>query len=91
MSKIKLGIFLEVDDKGKETGRFQVAETKNECVWDTFPTEEKAIAYMKKEQTKLDRNEAIRKDYLNWEPSIMRTHHISRQELRHFLVNDVCI
>ena len=90
--KLKLGIFYEQDENGKDTGRVQVAETgKDAFVLETFDTEEAAQKYIKKEQAEADRNERIKVEYLAWESATRKTHKITRNDLRHYLVNYVCV
>ena len=85
----KYGIFLEQNDKGEGTGRFQVAEEDADFVLDTFDTEEAAEIYMKKLQAESDRNDKIKAEYLEWEKACLSRHDISEDELRGFLVNVV--
>lgn len=88
---MKLGIFLEQDEAGKDTGRFQVANEDLDEVLDTFDTEEEAEIAMAKMQAEFDRNDEIEKEYLEWEKSCLSRHSISEEELRVFLVNSVLI
>ena len=87
----KFGIFLEQDDKGKDTGRFQVAEEGDDYVLDTFDTKKEAEKYMKKLQAESDREDKIKAEYLEWEKGCMSRHKIKRKELRVYLVNWVCV
>ena len=88
---MKLGIFYEQDDAGKDTGRVQVANGDLDEVLDTFDTEEEAEIAMAKMQAEFDRNDEIEKEYLEWEKSCLSRHSISEEELRVFLVNSVLI
>ncbi len=88
---MKLGIFLEQDEAGKDTGRFQVANEDLDEVLDTFDTEEEAEIAMAKMQAEFDRNDEIEKEYLEWEKSCLSRHSISEEELRVFLVNSVLV
>ena len=88
---MKLGIFYEQDDAGKDTGRVQVANEDLDEVLDTFDTEEEAEIAMAKMQAEFDRNDEIEKEYLEWEKSCLSRHSISEEELRVFLVNSVII
>lgn len=88
---MKLGIFYEQDDAGKDTGRVQVANEDLDEVLDTFDTEEEAKIAMAKMQAEFDRNDEIEKEYLEWEKSCLSRHSISEEELRVFLVNSVMI
>lgn len=88
---VKLGIFYEQDDEGKDTGRVQVADEDEDIVYDTFDTEEEAEKAMVKMQAEFDRNEKIEKEYLEWEKDCLSRHAISQEELRVFLVNCVII
>lgn len=88
---VKLGLFLEEDDKGELTGRWQVANEELDEVRDTFDTEEEAKSAMIKMQTESDRNDEIEKDYLKWEKDCLSHHAISQEELRVFLVNFVMV
>jgi hypothetical protein len=87
----KFAIFLEQDDAGKDTGRFQVAEEGDDFVLDTFDTEKEAEKYMKKLQTESDRDDKINAEYLEWEKGCMKRHKIKRNDLRVYLVNVVCV
>jgi len=84
---VKLGLFMEEDDKGKLTGRWQVANEELEEVFDTFDTEEEAQAAMDKMQAEFDRNDKIEAEYLTWEKECMARHNISQEDLRVFLAN----
>ena len=88
---MKLGIFYEQDDAGKDTGRVQVANEDLGEVLDTFDTEEEAKIAMAKMQAEFDRDDEIEKEYLEWEKSCLSRHSISEEELRVFLVNSVLI
>lgn len=88
---MKLGLFLEEDDKGELTGRWQVANEDLDEVFDTFDTEEEAKAAMIKMQVELDRDDEIEKDYLKWEKDCLSRHAISQEELRVLLVNSVMV
>lgn len=88
---VRLGIFYEQDDAGKDTGRVQVADEDKDEVFDTFDTEEEANAAMAKMQAEFDRNDKIEKEYLKWETECLSRHTISQEELRVFLVNSVMI
>jgi hypothetical protein len=37
------------------------------------------------------RNEQIKAEYLEWEVAILEVHKITQDELRHYLVNYVCL
>lgn len=86
---VKLGIFCEQDDEGKDTGRFQVGDEEDDYVIETFDTEKEAEEYMAKLQAEFDRNAKIEAEYLLWEKECMARHNITEDELRHYLVNDV--
>ena len=86
---MKLGIHLEQDGAGKDTGRFQVANEDLDEVLDTFDTEEEAEASMAKLQAEFDRNDQIENEYLGWEKACLSRHGISQKDLRVFLVNSV--
>jgi len=86
---VKLGIYYEQDDNGKDTGRVQVAEEGADYVLDTFDTEEEAVKAMAEMQAEFDRNDKIEKEYLEWERLCLSRHGIEQQELRVFLVNGV--
>lgn len=88
---VKLGIFYEQDDKGKDTGRVQVVDEDEDLVLETYPTEPEAEAAMAKIQEEDTRNEKIEKEYLEWEKGCRARHKISKDELRSYLVNMVCI
>jgi len=88
---VKLGIFLEQDDEGKDTGRFQVADEDDDYVIETFDTEKEAEEYMAKLQAEFDRNDKIKAEYLQWEKECVAHHNITEDELRHYLVNNVCV
>lgn len=88
---VKLGIFYEQDDTGKDTGRVQVADEDEDIVYDTFDTEEEADKAMAKMQAEFDRNDEIEKEYLEWEKNCLSRHGISQEELRVFLVNVVMV
>ncbi len=83
----KLGLFMEEDEKGKLTGRWQVAFEEDDEVLDTFDTEEEAQAAMEKLQAELDRNDKIEAEYRQWEKDCMARHNISQEDLRVFLAN----
>lgn len=87
----KLAICYEQDDKGKDTGRVQVADLEDDYVIDTFGTEKEAEEYMAKLQAEYDRNDKIEAEYLQWEKECMARHNITEDELRSFLVNAVCV
>ncbi len=87
----KFGIFLEQDDEGKDTGRFQVAEEDAEYVLYTFATEEEAEKCMKELQAESDQNDKIKAEYLEWEKGCLARHEISEDELRTYLVNVVIV
>lgn len=84
---VKLGLFMEEDDKKHLTGRWQVANEVEEEVFDTFDTEEEAQAAMDKMQAEFDRDDKIEAEYLTWEKECMARHNISQEDLRVFLVN----
>jgi len=88
---MKLGIFYEQDDAGKDTGRVQVANEDLDEVLDTFDTEEEAEIAMAKMQAEFDRNDEIEKEYLEWEKGCLTRHEISQDDLREYLVNVVII
>ncbi len=88
---VKYGIYLEQDDAGKDTGRFQVAEEDAEYVLETFDTEKEAEKYMAKLQAESDRDDKIKLEYLEWEKACMARHQVSQEDLRIYLVNVVCI
>ncbi len=85
----KLGIFLEEDETGELTGRFQVAF--GDEVWDTFVTEKAADKAMAKMQAELDWKAKVKSEYLAWERDCLTRHKITRNKLRVFLVNMVCV
>ncbi len=91
MSKPKLGIHYEQDDEGKDTGRVQVADEDEDLVLDTFDTEAEAEKAMAKMQAEFDRNEKIKVAYLEWEEACMDFYKITKEELRHYLVNYVIV
>jgi len=84
---VRLGLFMEEDDKEKLTGRWQVADEEDELVYDTFDTEKEAQQCMEKLQAEFDRNDKIEAEYLTWEKECMARHNISQEDLRVFLVN----
>lgn len=88
---VRLGIFYEQDDSGKDTGRVQVANEDVDEVYDSFDTEEEAEKAMVKMQAEFDRNDEIEREYLEWEKGCLSRHSISEEELRVFLVNSVMI
>lgn len=88
---MKLGIFYEQDDAGKDTGRVQVGDEDAEEVYDTFDTEKEAMKAMAKMQAEFDRNKKIKAEYLEWEKACMKRHKISKNKLRVYLVNYVCV
>lgn len=88
---VKLGIFYEQDDAGKDTGRVQVADEDEEILYDTFDTEEEAEAAMVKMQAELDMKDKITEEYLEWEKECLARHEIDKDELRIYLVNVVII
>jgi len=83
----KLGLFMEEDEKGKPTGRWQVADEDEEEVYDTFDTEEEAQKAMEKMQAEFERNDKLEAEYLAWEKECMTRHNISQEDLRVFLAN----
>ena len=87
----KLAIFLELDNDGNETGRFQAAldveEGEDSYVWETFDTEGEAQEYIDKMNAEFERNEKIKAEYLAWEKECMARHNISQEDLRVFLAN----
>lgn len=91
----KLGIYYELDEEGKDTGRVQVADMDEEIVYDTFDTEKEAEAALLKMQALSDRDDRIKTEYLLWEDEIITKYSISpkpsltQEELRGFLVNCV--
>jgi len=87
----KLGIFYEQDDKGEDTGRVQVADEEDDYVLETFDTEEEAEGYMARLQAEYDRNDKIKAEYLQWEKDCLARLKITEDELRHYLVNYVCV
>ncbi|MBA7465356.1 hypothetical protein ES707_00518 [subsurface metagenome] len=88
---VKLGIFYEQDDAGKDTGRVQVADVDEEIVYDTFDTEEEAETEMAKMQAEFDMKDKITEEYLEWEKQCLACHEIDKDELRRYLVNVVII
>ena len=88
---VKLGIFYEQDDAGKDTGRMQVVDEDEELVYDTFDTEEEAEAAMIKMQAEFDMKDKITEEYLEWEKGCLARHEIDKDELRRYLVNVVII
>lgn len=88
---VKLGIFYEQDNNGKDTGRVQVGEVGgDELVEDTFDTEEEAQIAMVKLQAKFDEEDELKKEYLEWEKGFLHRHPtMCRNGLRSFLVNVV--
>lgn len=86
---VKLGIFYEQDDKGKDTGRVQVADEDEDIVYDTFDTEEAAKKAMVKMQAEFDMKDKITEEYLEWEKGCLAHHAIDKDELRSYLVNVV--
>ncbi len=86
---VKLGIFYEQDDAGKDTGRVQVADEDEDIVYDTFETEEEAEAAMVILQAKFDMEDKITEKYLEWEKACLASYDIDRDELRRYLVNVV--
>ncbi len=86
---VKLGLFQEEDEKKNLTGRWQVASEEEDEVYDTFDTEEEAEAARIKMQAEFDRDDKIKKEYLEWEKDCQVRHNISREDLRVFLVNYV--
>ena len=87
----KLAIYYEQDDNEKDTGRVQVVDEEEVLVLDTFDTEEEAEIAMAKMQAEFDRNDKIEKEYLEWEEGCLARHKISKDDLRHYLVNMVLI
>lgn len=87
---MKLGLFMEEDEKGELTGRWQVAdEGEDSIVYDTFDTEEAAEKARVRLQAEFDRNDKIEAEYLKWEKECLARHEISETELREYLVNVV--
>lgn len=86
---MKLGLFLEEDDKGELTGRWQVGNENLDEVLDTFDTEEEAKTAMAKMQAEFDRDDKIEAEYLEWEKDCILRHGISQEDLRVFLANAV--
>jgi len=84
---VKLGLFMEEDEKKELTGRWQVADEEEDEVYDTFDTEEEAQKAMEKMQAEFDRNDKIEAEYLAWEKECMARHNISQEDLRVFLAN----
>jgi hypothetical protein len=91
MEMLNLGIHYEQDDEGKDTGRVQVADEDGDYVLETFDTEKEAEEYMAKLKAEEVRNEQIKAEYLEWEVAILEVHKITQDELRHYLVNYVCL
>lgn len=87
----KLIICYEQDDEGNDTGRVQVVDEDEDLVLDMFPNEPEAEAAMVKLQAEFDRNDKIKAEYLQWEKECKARHNISEDELRHYLVNYVCV
>jgi len=85
----KYEIFLEQNDKGEDTGRFQVAEEDADFVLETFATEKEAEAFMARVQAESDRDDKIKAEYLDWEKACLSRHDISEDDLRVYLVNVV--
>lgn len=89
---VKLGIFYEQDDAGKDTGRVQVAdEGEDGLVYDIFDTEEAAEEAMAKMQAECDMEEKAQEEYLAWEADFLSRHSISQDDLRSYLVNCVVV
>ena len=89
---VKLGIFYELDDEGKDTGRVQVADKgKDGIVYDTFDTEAEALRAMAEMQSQFDQENEAKKEYLQWERDFLSRHSIKREDLRSFLVNVVIV
>lgn len=86
---MKLAIYYEQDDAGKDTGRVQVVDEDDDLVLDTFDTEKEAEEAMAKFQAESIRDNKIEAEYLEWEEACMARHEISKEELRSFLVNVV--
>lgn len=84
---VKLGLFMEEDEGGKLTGRWQVADEEEDEVYDTFDTEGEAQTAMEKMQAEFDRNDKIEAEYLAWEKECMARHNISQNDLRVLLAN----
>ena len=84
---VKLGLFMEEDEKKELTGRWQVGNEELEEVYDTFDTEEEAQKAMEKMQAEFDRDDKIEAEYLAWEKECMARHNISQEDLRVFLAN----
>lgn len=84
---VKLGLFMEEDEKGKLTGRWQVADEEEDEVYDTFDTEGEAQTAMEKMQAEFDRNDKIEAEYLAWEKECMARHNINQNDLRVLLAN----
>ena len=83
----KLGLFMEEDEKGELTGRWQVGAEELEEVYDTFDTEEEAQKEMERLQAEFDQKDKIEAEYLVWEKECMTRHNISQEDLRVFLAN----
>lgn len=88
---VKLGIFYEQDDEGKDTGRVQVASEEEDEVYDTFDTEEEAQAALIKMQAQFDRDDKIEQEYREWEEGCLSRYSITRDELRVLLANGVML
>ena len=84
---VRLGIFYEQDDEGKDTGRVQVADEDEDIVYDTFDTEEEAVKVMATMQADFDMKDKITEEYLEWEKGCLARHDIDKDELRSYLVN----
>jgi len=87
----KYGIYYEQDAGGKDTGRVQIAEEGEDYVLDTFDTEEEAEKEIARLQAEDDRDDKIKAEYLEWEKGCLARHKITEDELRHYLVNYVCV
>lgn len=85
---VKLAIYYELDDAGKDTGRVQIADDE-ELVYAVFDTEEEAGTAMATMQAECDREDKIKAEYLKWEKKCLARHTISQENLRVFLVNVV--
>jgi len=87
---VKLGIFYEQDDAGKDTGRVQIADVGgDELVYDTFDTEKEAEKAMAKMQAEFNQKDELEKAYLEWEKNFLSQHSMSKDNLRSYLVNVV--
>jgi hypothetical protein len=87
----KLGVFLELDEHGIETGRFVVADEVDEIIEDSFETEEEAETFKVTKQAEYDRNAHIGINYLEWEKACMEHTGISQDDLRSYLCNVILV